>query len=273
MFDPGLADVRRFFCEVWRKHGERVPLSPIEAVALDWILRHPEYQAELADPEAALAADYSPERGRTNPFLHLSLHLAIAEQLQSPWLIANLSSIRRKLAASFSPALRDRIDGLRNRILVGKHASAAMLQGFRGSEAVGVDGLLQAFLELRCLRIGYEDAQARRTLRTVEPQMLLLNYPIWYLIGWDHARNAVRSFRCDRIVSSKQRLEHVATVVDGCGVEPVSKAGDVRLAGPPGKHEQPSIDIGEDGRTPDQRERGTSQRIGQRARTIRLPAA
>ncbi len=133
----------------------------------------------------------------------LLVSLAIAEQLQSPWLIANLSSIRRKLAASFSPALRDRIDGLRNRILVGKHASAAMLQGFRALEAVGVDGLLQAFLELRCLRIGYEDAQSRRTLRTVEPQMLLLNYPIWYLIGWDHARNAVRSFRCDRIVSAE----------------------------------------------------------------------
>jgi len=82
MFDPSREDVRRFFCETWRKHGERLPLSPLEAIALDWILLHPEYHALLAAPEEALAADFGPESGRGNPFLHLSLHLAVAEQLQ-----------------------------------------------------------------------------------------------------------------------------------------------------------------------------------------------
>jgi hypothetical protein len=82
MFDPSRNDVRRFFCETWRKHGERLPLSPLEAMALDWILEHPEYHALLAAPEQALASDFGVESGRTNPFLHLSLHLAVAEQLQ-----------------------------------------------------------------------------------------------------------------------------------------------------------------------------------------------
>jgi len=54
----------------------------------------------------------------------LLVSLAIAEQLQSPWLIANLSSVRRKLTASFAPALRGRIEALRNRILIGRSASA-----------------------------------------------------------------------------------------------------------------------------------------------------
>ena len=81
MFDPKLADVRRFFCGVWRKHQDKMPLEPLEAMALDWILEHPEYQRELDDPDAAVAADYSPQAGKTNPFLHLSLHLAISEQL------------------------------------------------------------------------------------------------------------------------------------------------------------------------------------------------
>ena len=80
MFDPKLADVRRFFCETWRKHRESLPLEPIEALALDWILAHPEYHADLADLDTALAADYSPHAGKTNPVLHLSLHLAISEQ-------------------------------------------------------------------------------------------------------------------------------------------------------------------------------------------------
>lgn len=82
MFDPSQADVRRFFCETWRKHRERLPLTPLEAIALEWIVAHPEYHGDLASLEDALAAEYTVESGRTNPFLHLSLHLAIAEQLQ-----------------------------------------------------------------------------------------------------------------------------------------------------------------------------------------------
>ena len=42
MFDPSQADVRKFFCELWRKHKEAMPLTPLEAIALDWVLEHPE---------------------------------------------------------------------------------------------------------------------------------------------------------------------------------------------------------------------------------------
>jgi hypothetical protein len=43
--------------------------------------KHPEYHALLGDSEAALSQDYTPERGETNPFLHLSMHLSISEQI------------------------------------------------------------------------------------------------------------------------------------------------------------------------------------------------
>jgi hypothetical protein len=52
----------------------------MEALAARWIAEHPEYHAELADEAAALAAVYTVEDGRTNPFLHLSMHLSIDEQ-------------------------------------------------------------------------------------------------------------------------------------------------------------------------------------------------
>ena len=107
MFDPKLADVRRFFCEVWRKHQERLPLEPIEAMALDWILAHPEYQRNLQDPEAAIAADYSPLAGKTNPFLHLSLHLAVSEQLsidQPPGIRALVKTLEQKLGSAHDAA-------------------------------------------------------------------------------------------------------------------------------------------------------------------------
>lgn len=81
MFNPSQADVRRFFCGAWRKHRAAEVLTPLEAMALDWILEHPEYHEDLADEQAALAADFGADSGRTNPFLHLSMHLAISEQL------------------------------------------------------------------------------------------------------------------------------------------------------------------------------------------------
>ncbi len=81
MFAPSQNDVRRFFCDAWRKHVEALPLTPIEAQAADWIKEHPEYHADLADVDAALSAVFDMEAGRTNPFLHLSMHLSITEQL------------------------------------------------------------------------------------------------------------------------------------------------------------------------------------------------
>jgi len=80
MFQPSQHDVRRFFCETRRKQRAALPLDSMEAVAAPWIAEHPEYDAELADLEAALAASYPVEGGRTNPFLHLSMHLSIDEQ-------------------------------------------------------------------------------------------------------------------------------------------------------------------------------------------------
>lgn len=81
MFSPSQHDVRQFFCDLHRKRREGAPLSPMEMVAGDWIAEHPEYDADLADLPAALAAVYDVEAGRTNPFLHLAMHLSISEQV------------------------------------------------------------------------------------------------------------------------------------------------------------------------------------------------
>jgi len=81
MFAPSQHDVRRFFCETYAKDRDRLPLTPMETLAAHWIAEHPEYHAELADAEAAVAASYTVEEGRTNPFLHLSMHLTITEQV------------------------------------------------------------------------------------------------------------------------------------------------------------------------------------------------
>ena len=80
MFQPSQHDVRRFFCEVYQRQRDGLPLTPIQAQAAPWIDEHPEYHADLADVDVALAATYTVDDGRTNPFLHLSMHLTIGEQ-------------------------------------------------------------------------------------------------------------------------------------------------------------------------------------------------
>jgi len=96
IFNPSREEVRRFFCDSWKKKTEGHILDPMETLASDWMVDHPEYHALLNDPEGAIAQDYTPERGETNPFLHLSMHLSISEQIsvnQPP----GIKEIARKL--------------------------------------------------------------------------------------------------------------------------------------------------------------------------------
>ncbi|MDQ2822486.1 MAG: DUF1841 family protein [Pseudomonadota bacterium] len=81
MFTPSSHDVRRFFCEAFRKQRSGEILTPMDAIAADWIVHHPEYADVLMDADAAIARDYSVDGGQANPFLHLSMHLSIAEQV------------------------------------------------------------------------------------------------------------------------------------------------------------------------------------------------
>lgn len=102
MFNPSQHEVRQFFCEVQRKERANLVLTPLEAIARDWIVQHPEYHDALADVERALAADYGIERGQSNPFLHLSMHLSIAEQVsidQPPGIRAAFRQLAQRLGS------------------------------------------------------------------------------------------------------------------------------------------------------------------------------
>lgn len=81
IFTPTKDQVRQFFCDSRRKQRDNLPLDGAELIAADVIALHPEYHALLDDPESALAGVWTPEQGTMNPMLHLSLHMALAEQL------------------------------------------------------------------------------------------------------------------------------------------------------------------------------------------------
>ncbi|APV50563.1 hypothetical protein BWI17_13215 [Betaproteobacteria bacterium GR16-43] len=100
MFNPTRNEVREFFFAIWEKSRAGTPLTPLEAMALDVVHTHPEYHGVLSDPERYREREWTPEGGETNPFLHLSVHLAIEEQLsidQPPGIRAIVQALQSKL--------------------------------------------------------------------------------------------------------------------------------------------------------------------------------
>ena len=55
-------------------------MEAIETIASLWLDEHPQYHPDLANVEAALGRMLSVEDSKSNPFLHLSMHLSISEQ-------------------------------------------------------------------------------------------------------------------------------------------------------------------------------------------------
>jgi hypothetical protein len=75
--------LRKLYFDAWQNHKSQKALEPLEQQLVHLILQHPEYHRIFDQPELYLDRDYLPEFGETNPFLHLSLHLAILEQVST----------------------------------------------------------------------------------------------------------------------------------------------------------------------------------------------
>jgi hypothetical protein len=75
--------MREVYCQAWARHRQGKPLQPLHARIVDVARQHPEYHRLLEDPEQSLHRDYPPELGETNPFLHMAMHLAIREQVET----------------------------------------------------------------------------------------------------------------------------------------------------------------------------------------------
>lgn len=83
MFGQDRNQMRQFFLNSWLKFREQQPLEPLEALVAGVISDHPEYHALIESGDDAIAKDYSPEDGQTNPFLHMGMHITIREQVQT----------------------------------------------------------------------------------------------------------------------------------------------------------------------------------------------
>lgn len=74
---------RRFFVEVWQKYHAAEQLQALEALVLGIILQHPEYHDMLGRENESLESEFTAEMGVTNPFLHMGMHIALKEQVDT----------------------------------------------------------------------------------------------------------------------------------------------------------------------------------------------
>ena len=92
-------EVRQIYLDVWHKIQQRQLLEPMESIIADVIEGHPEYHALLADSDQAKQQEFTPEQGRTNPFLHMGMHIALREQTGADR-PAGIQSIYHRLASA-----------------------------------------------------------------------------------------------------------------------------------------------------------------------------
>lgn len=81
IFGQDRNELRQMYADAWQKHGDKSPLSPLEAQIADVIAIHPEYHGDVTGDD--LNRDFTPDGGQTNPFLHMGLHLGIREQVST----------------------------------------------------------------------------------------------------------------------------------------------------------------------------------------------
>ncbi len=72
--------LRAVFYDAWRHFKEQMPLTGVEALIVEALIAHPEYQPLFDDDHPSEIID-SRAGAEVNPFLHLGLHIAIAEQI------------------------------------------------------------------------------------------------------------------------------------------------------------------------------------------------
>lgn len=135
---------------------------------------------------------------RESEAIELLLALTVSEVL-GVGLVGSMASLRSDIARMFAPADRARIAHLRNRIWVASPVSDQARVTLRREQLASRSALQRAFFAMHCLQFDYEDGSGATTRRNVEPQYMLWAWPFWYLLSWDKDRQAVRTFRLDRV--------------------------------------------------------------------------
>jgi len=81
LFTQDRTRTRELFRSSWKKHINGEVLEPLEKQIASLLEEHPEYHTLLTGTDSIIDKDFTGEDGHENPFMHLSLHLALREQV------------------------------------------------------------------------------------------------------------------------------------------------------------------------------------------------
>ena len=82
MFGSNRNELRQVYLSCWQLKKNNLPMDPMQEVVANIVELHPEYHQLLEDQES-VDRDFSAEMGETNPFLHMSMHIALHEQIST----------------------------------------------------------------------------------------------------------------------------------------------------------------------------------------------
>ena len=82
MFGNNRNELRRVYLTCWQLKQNKLPLDPMQEVVANIVELHPEYH-HLLENEENVDRDFSVELGESNPFLHMSMHIALHEQIST----------------------------------------------------------------------------------------------------------------------------------------------------------------------------------------------
>ena len=131
--------------------------------------------------------------------ISLLLSLSVTEALTERSNDLGAKGLKQKIAIAFPETQRKAIGELRKRIFIGKLASDAVLRSYNKVNSKIWEDVIVSFFESKRLKFEYCNENGIITIREFDPHFLLLNWPAWYLLGWDYLRDEIRIFRIDRI--------------------------------------------------------------------------
>jgi len=89
--------VRTYFYNAWQKYSSNQPLTDLEIITCECIKLHPEYH-QLLSSQKCINQTFEIQN---NPFLHLSMHLTIVEQINTNQPIG-ITNIYKTLANKYT---------------------------------------------------------------------------------------------------------------------------------------------------------------------------
>ncbi len=138
----------------------------------------------------------------TEEALGTLLSVAVSEKLSFPMFEGDLSRARKKIVDAFPAFERRKLAPLRERIFVGPSASRSVRESWREPNRAVMRRFQLAFVQGRVVRAEYVKQGGERSVRTLEPHAVSINWPAWYLLAYDYLRNEPRTFRFDRFESA-----------------------------------------------------------------------